>query len=136
MGRKLKSRSALSHLASTLMLMALIVRAALPQGWMPESSSASLYGASFVICSVGGPLKLSLNQKGQPVPDSPDDGAAHQPCAFASLSSLCTSADCQPAPEPQLYEYMSRSLARHLVPDTATFGPSRARAPPASRALS
>ena len=126
----------MSHLASVLMLVALILRGALPQGWMPVGDRSSATGTAFVICSVTGPLQLTLDQDGQPVPDSPADDTAHQPCAFASLASLSTPSDGQAIPAPQFHGHASRLPASHPAPDTAAFGPSRARAPPASSALS
>jgi hypothetical protein len=135
MGRNHTSGSALSRLASALMLMALIVRAALPQGWMPAGDSASASGASFTICTVTGPLQLKLDQEGNPVPDSPD-GTAHQPCAFAALASLSAPADSQAISPPQLHESAYRPPASQLAPEKPSHGPSGARAPPATRALS
>jgi hypothetical protein len=97
----------MSHLASVLMLVALILRGALPQGWMPVGDGATTTGTSFVICSVSGPLQFTLDQDGKPVPDSPDDGTAHQPCAFASLASLSSPADGQAIPAPQFHGHAS-----------------------------
>lgn len=60
-------------------LIAMIARALVPNGWMP--SNAQLGEAAFIICTADGSV-----QHGAP---SKDDGAkAHQPCAFASAAKL------------------------------------------------
>lgn len=61
----------------SLALAAMLLRAVLPDGWMP---SAQVGGAFFTICSVE-----RGHHDGK---TSPTEGHVHAPCAFAAASSL------------------------------------------------
>ena len=63
--------------AVSLALCAMVLRALLPDGWMPAAA-----GAPFVICSVDGV------HFGGKVPGDPARERAHAPCAFAAAAPL------------------------------------------------
>jgi hypothetical protein len=71
--RFLPSRSA----AVALALAAMLLRALLPDGWMPSGHAG---GAFFTICSVEHSHRDGKTQQG--------DQHAHAPCAFAAASTL------------------------------------------------
>jgi hypothetical protein len=74
-------RRAAVHLA----LIALMLRALLPAGWMPDRGS----GAPLVICTMDGPLK-ALDAEGKPIRHDPRD---HETCPFAAAAHLAPPAE-------------------------------------------
>jgi hypothetical protein len=111
-------------LAVSLALCAMLLRALLPDGWMPAASAAD--GVPFVICSVDG-----SHHDGK-APGEPQQQRTHAPCAFAAAAPLAPPCAASAAP---------RSVAdgTHLSPIpadaaaavAAPFRPNAARAPPA-----
>lgn len=71
-------RRAAVHLA----LIALMLRALLPAGWMPNPGAAN--GSPFVICTMYGPLK-ALDGKEKPTKHAPHN---HEACPFAAAAHL------------------------------------------------
>jgi hypothetical protein len=83
-------RGSFVRLSAWLMLLALAVRLASPQGWMPDLKGVA-EGSSIVICSAYGPMTVQLDADGNPVPGDHDDqgqGSSQPPCSFSLLSSL------------------------------------------------
>lgn len=83
-------RGRFTRLTAWLMLLALAVRLASPQGWMPDLKGVA-EGSSIVICSAYGPLTVQLDADGNPVPGDHDDqgqGSSQPPCSFSLLASL------------------------------------------------
>jgi len=83
-------RGSFVRLSAWLMLLALAVRLASPQGWMPDLKGVA-EGSSIVICSAYGPLTVHLDADGNPVPGDHDDqgqGSSQPPCSFTLLASL------------------------------------------------
>jgi Protein of unknown function (DUF2946) len=76
-------RRAAVHLA----LIALMLRALLPAGWMPDPGGAN--GAPLVICTMDGPLK-ALDAEGKPIRHDPRD---HEACPFAAAAHLAPPAE-------------------------------------------
>jgi len=88
-------RGRFTRLTAWLMLLALAVRLASPQGWMPDLKGVA-EGSSIVICSAYGPLTVHLDADGNPVPGDHDDqgqGSSQPPCSFSLLSSLIEPAE-------------------------------------------
>lgn len=65
--------------AAAVLLVALLLRAATPAGWMPATHAG--FGAPLVICTAQG--DLVLGQKPGKAPHKP--AAGHEPCAFAGV---------------------------------------------------
>lgn len=65
--------------AVSLALCAMVLRALLPDGWMPAANAA---GAPFVICSLDG------IHTGGKLPSEPGQERSHAPCAFAAAAHL------------------------------------------------
>jgi hypothetical protein len=116
--RFLPPRSAAVALALTAMLL----RALLPDGWMPSG-----HAAPFTICSV----KVPYHESGKP--SQPEQEHRHAPCAFAAAAPLAPPAitslahrnsATSDAPTPSRAEGPAKSASPHR--------PNAARAPPAS----
>jgi hypothetical protein len=72
------------QLAISLALAAMLLRALLPDGWMPNTGSAAI-ASPFVICSLDG-----AHHSGKP---PADQDRHHGPCAFAAAGHLSPPAD-------------------------------------------
>jgi hypothetical protein len=72
------------HFAVSLALAATLLRALLPEGWMPNPSGAA--GTPVVICTVYGLQHIVLNADGNPV--NPSDQKHSNVCAFAAAAHL------------------------------------------------
>jgi hypothetical protein len=119
-------RTALKSAALQFALLAMVLRAFLPAGWMPAAIS-SADASPFVICTMDGPLhQTPAKQK-----PSSDHDRASAPCVFAAAAPLA----------PPLADAVSVALSNiaapiHFAssPDTfaanAIFRPNTARAPP------
>ncbi|HEY2444587.1 MAG TPA: hypothetical protein VGI20_02485 [Rhizomicrobium sp.] len=83
----------LRSLAFVLATSAMLLRAMLPAGWMPEANAGTL-----VICTAQGPLRVSPARHGQH--GSPDRGA--QACPFAAAAQLARPLAAILAPAPNL----------------------------------
>jgi len=106
----------LRHLA----IIALLVRAMLPAGWMPDAQG-------LVICSVS--LSPVIHHDGgQPVPD--EHQAAHQDCAFAAAANLAGTPDAPQIALPAFHTIVARIDAGCAASIAARFTPQSPRAPP------
>jgi hypothetical protein len=105
---------ALRHLA----IIALLVRAMVPAGWMPEAH------AGLIICSAGtlGAIHHDGDQKPAP--------AAHEECAFAAAPHLAAAPQAPALALPAFHAVVAetdRGLAASIA---ARFTPQSPRAPP------
>ena len=91
-----RQRSDLLPAWVVLALLALVLRAVLPAGWMPVQADGSV---SLVLCSGSGTQAVEVDLGKAPVDHSPD-GA--QPCGFAATGSPLLNADPGPLPAPEL----------------------------------
>ena len=112
-------RHAFIHLA----LMALIVRAFMPTGWMPNIQTPG--ESLFVVCTMEGPVQA---WGGKALPGK-DDPRAHETCPFA------TNAAANVAPLVDFIRIAAPELSETAAPRTLATAPS-ARAPPYSQASS
>jgi len=115
------SRTTFRSIATSLALCAMVLRALLPEGWMPAANAADT-GAPFVICSVDG-----THHGGK----APGEQRTHAPCAFAAaapLSPPATSAALERAFGD--VSVIARSFAAVPFAGTPDHRPNAARAPP------
>jgi hypothetical protein len=91
-------------------LAAMLLRALLPAGWMPNSAPSA--GAPFVICAMDGAAHLASGSDGQPLKHQPDQNndRSHEMCPFAAAPHLATPSKLSVLPRP--------SLAPSTVPNT------------------
>jgi hypothetical protein len=108
--------------ARHLALIALLLRALVPAGWMPGTAA----DAPFVICSVDGAA--------QHTPDGhkPADDASHQDgCPFAAASHLAKTSDTAPLAAPLLRAFAAPSpTAAQSLTRIAVYRAQSPRAPP------
>jgi hypothetical protein len=124
------------HFAAVyLALAAMMLRAMIPAGWMPQAPSQ--HASLFVICTTQGMQQVTLGDDGKPLPaqqqHQQDSDANHAVCPFAvagAHNAPPLAASALPAP--------SLTFAFLAVPDAAAapresrpYAPHAARAPPA-----
>ncbi len=79
----------LRHAAFHLALAAMLLRALLPAGWMPNPVGGQ--DSLFVICTLDGPVQSSGDR--QPGRHAPDDGQhSHDECPFAAAPHVAAPA--------------------------------------------
>jgi hypothetical protein len=104
---------ALCHLA----MVALLVRAMLPAGWMPDAQNG------LTICSVA---TLGVIHH-----DGPADGKApHEECAFAATAHLAATPDAPHLILPAFHGFIAEMESHYAAKVSAHFTPQSPRAPP------
>jgi len=71
-------------------LAAMMLRALVPAGWMPNTASAQ--GVPIILCTMDGPVHIVVGPDGQPVKQKPaqDDGRHHEICPFGAAPHFAT----------------------------------------------
>ena len=132
MGINRSPRAFVSRLSTVLMLVALLMRATVPQGWMPNVD-AFADGSPIIICSSTGQAHILVGEDGQPLPagQQDQDAAAHQPpCAFSAIAglSLPLGSFILTLPSSHAFEH---AMADARAPAVARrLSPAEARGPP------
>jgi hypothetical protein len=121
-------RTVLKSTALQLALVAMVMRALLPAGWMPAAIS-SANASPFVICTIDGPLHQAPSKQ---TPNS-DHDRAHAPCVFAAAAPLAPPlADAVALAPSHIAAPIHFASLQDVVTANAIFRPNAARAPPAS----
>lgn len=108
--------------AVALALAAMLLRALLPDGWMPGGQAAP-----FTICSV----KVLHHESGKP--SQPEQEHRHAPCAFAAAAPLAPPAITSLAfGTSTTSDTLAPARAEGPAPSASAHRPNAARAPPAS----
>lgn len=111
--------------AVQIALLAMLLRAVLPAGWMPAAIT-SANASPFVICTMDGPLHAT------PAKSSHDHDRATSPCVFASVVPLSSPDIAIAAPAPiQLASQIAFAPLHETIVAARHFRPNAARAPPA-----
>ncbi len=119
-------RAVLKSAAFNVALLAMLLRAVLPQGWMPNPQSTAEHAAAIMLCP------------GMTMPSAPAQKPGHDHakitfCACAAAAPLSTSMACAAAISPAPLAGTLAFAATHDVATLATiYRPNSARAPPAS----
>ncbi|HEX3756101.1 MAG TPA: DUF2946 family protein [Rhizomicrobium sp.] len=112
-------------IARHLALVALVLRALVPAGWMPGTTAA----APFVICSVTGPAQYA---PGGHKP-AQDDRSHHDVCPFAAAPHFAKTLALSSLAAPSLRIFTpSRLVAVSRPARIARYQPQSPRAPPTS----
>jgi hypothetical protein len=107
--------------AISLALCAMVLRALLPDGWMPNTVAG---GAPFIMCSIDG-----AHHDGK---SPPSREQSHAPCAFAAAAPLAPPHAVVPGAPARLQASTIAPLFGDALPAvTAPHRPGAARAPPA-----
>jgi hypothetical protein len=113
-------------MALQLALLAMVLRAFLPAGWMPAAIS-SADASPFVICTIDGPLHQA------PAKHDPasDHDRAGTPCVFAAVTHFAPPlvAEISVAPS-NVAAPIHFAPSRDVIAASAVFRPNAARAPP------
>jgi hypothetical protein len=82
---------ALRHVGIQLVLAAMMLRALLPDGWMPVASAAD--GFAIAICTASGPARFVIGDSGQPEKQAPARDSRHlDVCPFSAAPQAATAA--------------------------------------------
>ncbi|MEQ1715029.1 MAG: DUF2946 family protein [Hyphomicrobium sp.] len=79
---------ALKRWVAHLLLLALVSRALIPVGYMPDFSAAAKGAFKVVICSAMGAQTIALDEGGKPHLPDQSNGHHEQPCAFSGLAAV------------------------------------------------
>jgi hypothetical protein len=104
--------------ARHLAIIALLVRAMLPAGWMPDAQ------AGLTICSVA-TLGVIHHDGGQT-----DGKAQHEECAFAAAAPLAATPDVPHLILPAFHGFAAETDSHYAAQVSAHFTPQSPRAPP------
>ncbi len=108
--------------AVSLALCAMVLRAFLPDGWMPGADAASL-----VICSADG-----MHHTTGKAPGEPAQQRSHAPCAFAAAAPLAPpSLEANTIAAPRQIARVAFTAAQNTIARQRAHRPNAARAPPA-----
>ena len=107
-------RQVLKH----LVLIALIVRALVPAGWMPIANANTL----ITICSVEGKKVLH--------PDAPAREMASEECAFGAAPHIAFVPDAPVLTAPAVHALTAKTDRIYAAAIVARFSPASPRAPP------
>jgi hypothetical protein len=105
--------------ARHLAIIALLVRAMLPAGWMPDAQTG------LTLCSVA--TLGVIHHDGQ----GPADGKVqHEECAFAAAAHLAATPDAPHLILPAVHGFVAETENRYAAEVSAHFTPQSPRAPP------
>jgi hypothetical protein len=115
----------LRHTLVHIALAALILRAFLPTGWMPNPQGPT--EGAFVICTMDGPVQTT---DGKVLPGK-DDPRAHEACPFAAAPHLATPLVMTAMPLPMLAAVIAHRASHDTDRDALSpYAPQSPRAPP------
>jgi hypothetical protein len=118
-------RAVCKSAAVHFVLVAMLLRALLPAGWMPAAITRA-DASPFVICTVDGPLHA-------PAKHEPAHDRSSAPCVFAAAAPLSSPAAHVLAPLPvSRWNRFDFTPLAEAVAGSAAYRPNAARAPPAS----
>ncbi len=106
----------LRHLA----LIALIVRALIPAGWMPDAAG----GVTICSATLG-----TIHHDGTPSHD--DSKTSHEECPFAAAPHLASTPDVPHLTAPSMHAFTAATDRAYAATIAARFAPGSPRAPPA-----
>lgn len=122
--------SAWRRFAAVTTLVAILLRAVVPVGWMPSTQLS--VGVPIVICTGNGEKQIILDGNGRPIPagEHQDSNDTQRPCAFVAVASLTPPTPTSvPAPisiETAVVEFSESAAAGRHVPRS----PWQSRGPP------
>jgi hypothetical protein len=112
-------------------LLALLVRALLPVGWMPNPAGTA--GTPIILCTVEGGIPVFLGLDGKPLKNSPaDDHTQHSDgCPFAATPHVATATVIVAATQPSLaVSWAVFDFASRIGSFNRQFSLASPRAPP------
>lgn len=104
-----------------LALIAMFLRAMMPDGWMPDTNGF------LTICSVDVSLGI-VHHDGDPA--APDNHSSHQECPFAAAPQLASTPDAPQLVLPAFHAFAAATDRSYAATVSARFLPGAPRAPP------
>lgn len=122
--------SACRSVAFVVVMTAMLLRAALPSGWMPDPAQG--HGSLLVMCSVAGHAHFNSGAGGERLKHKPAHGDTHSDiCPFAAASPLAPFHAAIALPDPGLSIALARlPLPRVVAIAASQYKPNSPRAPP------
>ena len=122
--------SACRSVAFVVVMTAMLLRAALPSGWMPDFVQG--HGSLLVMCSLSGPAHFISGAGGERLKHKPAHGDTHSDiCPFAAAAQLASFNGQIPLPDPGLSIAPPRlHLPRVQAIAASRYLPHSPRAPP------
>lgn len=112
-------------LALSVALTAMVLRALIPAGWMPQAG-----GSILTLCTIEGQIQIAVGPDGQPLKNTPAKDGEHQFCPFAASSTLA-STNTTPVLVAPITAYAAARPPAFATNRTATrHTPQAPRAPP------
>jgi len=114
-----------------LALAAMLLRAMLPDGWMPNTSGVA--GGPMVLCTMNGPASLAAGMAGGPSKNDPANksGRASDVCPFSVAPHFATIAPAIAASPSVETAFLAAPVLRAVIFDAAQrHTPQSPRAPP------
>ncbi len=116
------------HAAVHLALIAMVLRALLPAGWMPNLTGTG--DGALVICTMDGPVQSVAKDHGPGKP-TPDDGRQHEACPFAAAPHVATSSTVAVLRLPVVSDSIAQyEASQQPIVEPARYAPQAPRAPP------
>jgi hypothetical protein len=112
-------------------LAAMLLRALLPTGWMPNPSGSAM--VPLVICTMNGPVRMMVPADGQPNKHSPshEDGRQHEVCPFAAAVHFAVPVSSSTlAPSSLIAGLVINLFAPRQATHDTRYSPQSPRAPP------
>jgi hypothetical protein len=116
-GAKIQPMQGIFRFARHVAFIALVVRALLPAGWMPDAHGLT-------ICSVDAPTQPADHGK------APAQDAHHDICPFAAAPHLASTPDLPQLALPAFHAFTAFTDRSHAAAVLARFTPQSPRAPP------
>ncbi|HEY0265567.1 MAG TPA: DUF2946 family protein [Rhizomicrobium sp.] len=105
--------------ARSFALVAILLRALLPAGWMPDAQ------AGLTICSLG-----VVHHDSAPGHPAPDGQSQHEECPFAAAPHLAATPDVPHLALPAFHAFAAATDRAYASAVAARFSPQSPRAPP------
>lgn len=122
-------KQGLHRAALHLALIAMLVRAFLPTGWMPAHEGHP--GSFLSICTMDGFVHISSQHPtGKPAPHEPSH--SQEECPFAAAAHLAFTPDAPQLVLPALHAFVAAIDRTYAATVSARFSPQSPRAPPLS----
>ncbi len=126
--------SVLARWLSQLLLVAVLLRALIPVGYMPDLPAAANGLFKVVICTTDGAKTLAVDANGDLAPtEHPADEGDHRdhPCAFSGIVSIADRTEISQVSLPAIYRVAHFSLRESGILPPVRAGPAvGSRAPP------
>jgi hypothetical protein len=121
-----------SRAIACIALAAMMLRALLPDGWMPASGGKA--EAMLTICTMDGPVRVALGDDGQPLKKQPakHNGGSHEMCPFAMAQHFAAPLALATVPAPGIVQpFLYGKIASGTSSGRDLYTPQSLRGPPA-----